>query len=389
MIRPPLFGKDSSPQYTAPRVAAIGTAVFTFIFFICMYFAPGPKPKQKYETVRIVLDTTPIEMEKKGESSASGIPDPAPQKIEDVSAPEGAPADAPEPVKQTVQETPAPAPKKVETPKAEPKSVAKATPKPETKPAPKTEPKPVQKKTETKTVEKQPKYTKRTDNSWETRKSVEDLMAEQAEKRTSKSTTTTQDPWAQFDDSDDFVQTNTVQTQKKVDNKSALSGSSATSTSKTNEKQSTSNSANSSQNVQTKADSSTSSALSGIAKTQFTNKTFVSGNSSVNMKTASSSSGETSVSMNDGSSRTLVKPKEPKINISSEAAKSVSGSPTVKITFTVMADGTVPESSVKITPASLLTEELISDIAWQLSMWRFQPGDGNATASFDFTIKKN
>lgn len=375
MIRPPLFGKDSSPQYTAPRVAAIGTAVFTFIFFICMFFAPVPNNKPKYETVRIVLDTTPIEMEKEGESSASGIPEPAPQKIEDVSAPEGAPADALEPVKQTVQETP----------KAEPKPA----PKPTSKPAPKTEPKPVQKKTETKTVEKQPKYTKRTDNSWETRKSVEDLMAEQAEKRTSKSTTTTQDPWAQFDDSDDFVQTNTVQTQKKVDNKSALSGSSATSTSKTNEKQSTSNSANSSQNVQTKADSSTSSALSGIAKTQFTNKTFVSGNSSVNMKTASSSSGETSVSMNDGSSRTLVKPKEPKINISSEAAKSVSGSPTVKITFTVMADGTVPESSVKITPASLLTEELISDIAWQLSLWRFQPGDGNATASFDFTIKKN
>ena len=375
MIRPPLFGKDSSPQYTAPRVAAIGTAVFTFIFFICMFFAPGPHNKPKYETVRIVLDTTPIEMEKKGESSASGIPEPAPQKIEDVSAPEGAPEAALEPVKQTVQETP----------KAEPKPA----PKPASKPAPKTEPKPVQKKTETKTVEKQPKYTKRTDNSWETRKSVEDLMAEQAEKRTSKSTTTTQDPWAQFDDSDDFVQTNTVQTQKKVDNKSALSGSSATSTSKTNEKQSTSNSANSSQNVQTKADSSTSSALSGIAKTQFTNKTFVSGNSSVNMKTASSSSGETSVSMNDGSSRTLVKPKEPKISISSEAAKSVSGSPTVKITFTVMADGTVPESSVKITPASLLTEELISDIAWQLSMWRFQPGVGNATASFDFTIKKN
>ena len=375
MIRPPLFGKDSSPQYTAPRVAAIGTAVFTFIFFVCMFFAPGPNNKPKYETVRIVLDTTPIEMEKKGESSASGIPEPAPQKIEDVSAPEGAPEAALEPVKQTVQETP----------KAEPKPA----PKPASKPAPKTEPKPVQKKTETKTVEKQPKYTKRTDNSWETRKSVEDLMAEQAEKRTSKSTTTTQDPWAQFDDSDDFVQTNTVQTQKKVDNKSALSGSSATSTSKTNEKQSTSNSANSSQNVQTKADSSTSSALSGIAKTQFTNKTFVSGNSSVNMKTASSSSGETSVSMNDGSSRTLVKPKEPKINISSEAAKSVSGSPTVKITFTVMADGTVPESSVKITPSSLLTEELISDIAWQLSMWRFQPGDGNATASFDFTIKKN
>lgn len=379
MIRPPLFGKDSSPQYTAPRVAAIGTAVFTFIFFIYMIFAPGPDNKPKYETVRIVLDTTPIEMEKKGESSASGIPEPALQKVEEVSAPEPAPVPAPEPVKQTVQETP----------KAEPKPAPKPASKPVPKPAPKTEPKPVQKKTETKPVEKQPQYTKRTDNSWETRKSVEDLMAEQAENRTSKNTATTQDPWAQFDNSEDFVQTNAVQTQKKVDNKSALSGSSATSTSKTTDKQSTSNSANSSQNVQTKADSSTSSALSGIAKTQFTNKTFVSGNSSVNMKTASSSSGETSVSMNDGSSRTLVKPKEPKINISSEAAKSVSGSPTVKITFTVMADGTVPESSVKITPASLLTEDLISDIAWQLSMWRFESGDSNATASFDFTIKKN
>lgn len=382
MIRPPLFGKDSSPQYTAPRVAGMGTAFLTFIFFIFAIFAPGPKQKPKYETVRIVLDTTPVELEKQGESAASGIPEPAPapQKVEEVSAPEPAPVTTPEPVKKAIQEAPAPAPKKVETPKAEPK--------PASKPAPKAEPKPAPKKAEQKPVEKQPEYTKRTDNSWETRKSVEDLMAEQAENRTSKSTPTTSDPWAQFDDSDDFVPTNAVQNQTKIDSKDALGGSSASSTSKTNERKSTSNSSNSDKNVQTNANLSTKESLSGIANTKFTDKTYTSGNSSVNVKTAETSTG-TSISMKDGSSRTLIKPKEPKISISSEAAKSVNGSPTVTISFTVLSDGSVPESSVKIIPASLLTQELIEDIAFQLSTWKFQSGTSNSSASFEFTIKKN
>jgi len=93
--------------------------------------------------------------------------------------------------------------------------------------------------------------------------------------------------------------------------------------------------------------------------------------------------------MTDGTSRTLINPKEPKITISAEDARTINGSPTVTITFTVLADGTVPESSVQIVPRSLLTENLVSNIAWQLSNWRFQPGEAKATASFEFTIKKN
>ena len=61
MIRPPLFGKDSSPHYTAPRLAGAGTGGFCIIFFLFVWFAPAPDSKPKYETVRIVLETTPVE----------------------------------------------------------------------------------------------------------------------------------------------------------------------------------------------------------------------------------------------------------------------------------------------------------------------------------------
>jgi len=386
MIKPPLFGKDSSPQYTAPRVSAIGTAVLTLVFFLCAFIVPAPESKPKYETVRIVLDTTPVlEQEKTTESAASGMPESTPAEA----IIEEAPAPAPEPVKTVEPPAPAPEPvKAVEPPKPAP--VKKTEPAPakkvETK---KAESKPAPKKTESKPKVEEKKYTTRTDtNSWENKKTMEELMAEQAEQRASKSSSTAPvDPFAQFDDEiPSNVQTNTVQTQKKVEN--ALGGSAATATSKTTENKASSTVAETKTN-NTKADSSTSKALGQIGKTSFQKKTFTSGNSSVDMKIASSTSGQSMVEMTDGSSRTLVKPKEPKISIDPESAKSVEGSPTVTISFTVREDGSVPESSVKIIPASLLPENLKSDIAWQLSTWRFEPGTSTAICSFAFTIKKN
>ena len=106
------------------------------------------------------------------------------------------------------------------------------------------------------------------------------------------------------------------------------------------------------------------------------------------MKSEKSPNNDTLVSMQDGSSRTLIKPKKPKINISPEDAKYVDGNPTVTIIFTVMEDGSIPESSIKIRPESLLPSEVSDDIKFQLSNWKFQSGS-RATASFEFTIKKN
>lgn len=355
------------------------TAVFSILFFFVAVITPEPNNKQKYETVRIVLDTTPVEkvLEEPGKPAS----DSASETAETVQEPAPAQPEAiiEEPVTQAAESAPAPEPvKTVEPPKPAP---AKSVEKPVQKPAPKAEPK----KTESKPKVEEKKYTTREFNI---KKSNEELMAELAESRTEK-VSENADPWAQFDDALESVQTTTQQTQKRVDNKSALSGNAASSAEKTNNQQSVSNSTKTEQNVQTKADSSTTGSLKDIASTTYTKKTYTGSNSSVNMKTGTTSSGDTSVSMTDGTSRTLINPKEPKITISAEDARTINGSPTVTITFTVLADGTVPESSVQIVPRSLLTENLVSNIAWQLSNWRFQPGEAKATASFEFTIKKN
>lgn len=364
MIRPPLFGKDSSPQYTAPRLSAMATAALTVIFFLVVIFVPAPKPKQKYETVRIVLDTTPIEqiLKDPGESSGSNE-ESLPANTEEFSIPETS-----TPAEPVVEEAPA-----VEAPKPVVKEsvpqTKKAEPVPEPKASVKTEPK----------VE-EPKFTKRTDTKLY--KSVEDTWNEIADSRTYF--VQDQPDWdSMFDDTPSSTPA-PAQTVQKVTN--ALSGSAASST-KTTDRQSTTESSTL-PSTQTSVDKNTSSALAGISKATYTEKTYSSGSSTLKMKTADTAGG-TSVSMNDGSSRILLKPREPKISIDPEDAESVQGSPTVTISFKVLPNGLVQENSISITPKSLIPEGLFEDIKFQLSNWKFQAGETEATASFAFTIKKN
>lgn len=353
MIKPPLFGKDSSPQYTAPRLSAIVTSALTLLFFIVVILVPAPKPEKKPEPIRIVLDTTPlIELEKEfGETSsatdeiASEAAAPVEEEIVEQTSPAFEPVN-PEPV---IKEPEVPV-KDVEPVKA---------------PEPKVE----------------PKYTKRTDNDWNTRKSVDDLLDFSANKTTDK----TDFDWDSMDFSEGNTSKSNQTVQKKIDSSNALSGSAGTSSSKTSERQSSSQSAES--RTEDKSDSSTSNALKGISKTDYKEKTYSGSNNSVKMKTADTASG-TSVSMNDGTNRILLKPMEPKISIPSDLAKDINGEPTVTITFTVLEDGTVPESYIDINPRSLLTKDVLSEITFQLSTWKFQPGNSKATASFAFTIKK-
>lgn len=364
MIRPPLFGQDSSPQYTAPRLAAIGTSGFTLIFILLVIFVPAPKPKQKFETVRIVLDSTPIEkisMES-GEPSASSSEETASTVIEN-SVLESAPVESP------IPETPAPI---IETPKAiipaEPKPVQKTEPKPESIPKPKVE---------------EPVYTKRPEV--QLKKSVEDLMNEMVEDR--PDFVESEPDWdSMFTDSSNNQTSIQKPVAQRIEN--ALSGSSGSSAKKTDTNISRQSIAETKLNDDSfETDSKTTSKLKDIASTAFQERTYKGNNSSMKMKTGSSSDG-TSISMNDGTSRTLVKPKEPRIQISPDAANSLNQTTTVTIKFTVLADGTVPESSVAFFPSSLLTNDLKADIAFQLSTWHFQPGETNASASFDFTIEK-
>lgn len=371
MIRPPLFGKDSSPQYTAPRLAALITAGITFIFFILVLCIPASVPKQKYETVRIVLDTTPVEIKKEIESSSGHSPETQKADSKTESAQNKTEA-IPEQPSKNIQKTTVQKPAVTSTPKTEPLNK-------ETSSAKATTTKPVETK----------QYTKRTDNSWENRKTLEEQIAEQIENRVSKTVSSNIDPWSQFEDEVYIDQSSPVNQVVQTTVKESLSGSAATASNETTQHIISQTKTGVNSNIQGQADSSLESSLSKIAGTEYSEKTFSSGNSSVKINSASTSEGGTSVSFSDGSSRILLKPKEPKINVSPDQAQNLNSSTTVKITFTVLADGSVPETSVKISPASLLTAELVSDIAWQLSMWKFEKGNSNAIASFDFTIKKN
>lgn len=359
MIHPPLFGIDSSPQYTAPRLAGIGTGIFTLIFSLIVIFVPGPKPKEKYETIRIVLDTTPLQdvFNEPGESSGEMA-----EPFEEISEP-------------VIAETPA----IPETPVTSEEKVVEKTIVTET-------PKQVESPKAAETVKpkvEEPKWTKRTDNDWASRKTMDELLAEQAENRSSSLKDFDE---SAFDFGSNISESQTQTVQKNKTSEPALSGSAAIATKETNDRQATTSTI-SGKLESTVVDENVSNALSGISNTEYKEKTYSNSNSTVKMKTAETSGG-TSVSMNDGTSRLLQKPKVPRISIPSDLADEINQSITVTISFSVLADGSVPESSVQIIPRSLISDELFSDIAFQLSTWKFDSGSSKATASFAFTIEK-
>ncbi len=382
MFKTPLFGKDSSPSYTAPRLSGICTAILCFIFTLIVFIVPPPAKKPKYETVRIVLDTTPVK-KTISEESASSSGSPAIQEetpaVSETPAAQEAPAPAPvkkpEPAVKPVE----PAPKQEVMKKSEPKPAPKKT---ETQAASKPAPAPA--KTEAPKKE-EPKYTKRTDTAL--KKSVEEVMAENQAAKASKSTTASSDPWAQFDDApfEAAEQKTTQNVQKRVEN--ALSGSAATKAEKATQSSSSTESSSSASNVQTSADSGTTSALAKIGDTKFVTRSYSGSNSTSAIKTGSNSSGDVSVEMTDGSSRMLIKPRKPSISISQENAGLIGDNTTVLIYFTVLSDGSVPENSIQISP-KILPSEIVEEIVFQLSYWKFEPGRTNSNASFDFTILK-
>ena len=345
----PLFGKDSSPQYTAPRLSLIVTAVFWLIFFICGIFIK-PSVKQKFDTVQIVLDTIPLEK-------------PVEKEVADKSSTE---------VAKTTSE-PIPAEK---TPKAE-------TPVPSENKKNQDIPTPTATQKKAETSKKTETYTKAP--AYEIKKSVEELMEEQAASKQNKSASV--DPWAQFEDDISETQISTKSVQKRIDNSSALSGNAGTAASTKNSSASTTT--NNTKTDSSSASSSTTSALGKIASTAYSSKSFDGTAESVALvKSSKSSSGKVTVAMDDGSTRALLYPSKPVINISDENAKLIESTKTVKISFKVMAAGNIPRSSVSITPSDLLPVEIQNEIIDQISDWRFETSDNLSSAEFEFTIVK-
>ena len=417
MIRLPLFGKDSSPHRTSLIIAIIATIVLWVIMLVSCIFINPNDDKEEFEVVRIILDSTPVEEEPapqpevQGEAQANTTSEVQPEVQEQnqqlVSAEPPAPVieePAPEPV-QEPEPTPAPvveAPKPVEkTPEkkvTEPKPEPKQEPKPEPK---KPEQKPEQKKPDPKTESK--KETKPAETKTETKpepvpekpvetvhydlvKSAEELWAEQQAAKKNTPKPSWEDMFGDDSDSSDNTSTTTTTPQKVVNTQSTTSGGAAN-VAETQTQRQTSQVQKNTGN-QTTSDS-TSEALKNIGNTQAKqdtgNKPSVDTNTPGN--TPASGTG-IKIQMSDGSKRALREPKSPEIILSKSAQQTVENNTTVTVSFSVQNDGHVLRSSIKFTPASVLSSIIQNEIIDQVSKWVFDPANTSAIASFEYTIKK-
>lgn len=244
----------------------------------------------------------------------------------------------------------------------------------------KTAAKTVEKKVEPKTTEKStPKKEVVKSSPVKYAKSVEDLMEEQFQE---KKTVDDFDWDSMF--SDDFdSNTNVSSETKKITTKNTTSGTAGAVSE--NQKSVVSSSSKSSKSSET-VSGSTSGKLSKISNAEFVGKANISEKTAV--ETSVGSNGKISVKMQDGQSRVLLSPSEPKIYISEDGAKLIESSVTVIIQFTVLESGTVPSGDISITPASLLPSSVRNEIVSQLSKWRFEADDFSALARLEFSIVK-
>ena len=369
----PVFGRDSNPQNTSEFVAIVGTIVFWLIAFIFFIFAKPFSKKPEYKTVQIVLSSTPVAKTEKKESAASSAAAQKAQSTEQKTENKQ--------IKQTTENAAAskpktetkPEPKKItETPK---KAADKPAAKPVEKPAAKAQPK----TTETKKAAA-PAKNPEPAAPVEYAKSVEDLMAEQMS--TPKKSTQSFN-WDDFSDSDDAASLSVNQTQK-VETASTTSGTSAKASNSKNEGVVSQTVKDGS--VSESASSNTTGALSGVRNAKFVGKA---GNSHSSELTAnvSNGNGKNQFAMSDGSSRGLLEPSDPRIDLSEQAANLIDSTITVSIFIEVQPSGNV--TSVDFTPSSILPGLVQSEIRSQIvGKWRFERADFTSMGKFQYTIKK-
>lgn len=357
----PLFGQDSSPQNTSNILALIGTALLWLTFLICAIFIKPSVKKPKYKEVQIVLSSTSVK-EKVKESSAPAQ-----------AASEPLPASSETPVAPANEESTFPVQKSSAPAKTEPAKTQ------DSKPSKTQLTKPVEKKV----AAPSPAPTEPT-----IYKSVEELMAEQM--ATKKSSSSDYDQWAAMEDDFKENTNETSSNQNTIVNNTtpAFEGTAAQTVAKDEPETSSSSSSSSTEKKQI-ASSGTIKALSSIKS-----QTYAGGNAAngieaeTNVKTTNSRSGKVEMVMSNGSSRALLEPSKPVINLSDAASMTIDGSRKVVIQFRVVESGNVPRAEILITPESILSELVRNEIKDQVSKWRFEAADDSATAEFEYKIVK-
>ncbi len=334
--------------------------IFLFFYISALFFAP-----KSYKTIKIRLDA-PQKVEngklKTEDSVQKAQTNPTKGEVSSTALTET----RSNPVSQDLPAAPS-----LPTPSLQSPSQSKtAASKPEaTKSAP------------AKTVE-QPKMVKQT-----LQKSMEELMAEQQSKKSAKK----EFDWSQFDEMEgnssssnsSAIEKNTPQASV---NPNVFSGSAASSDSQSTATSAASSNNRSSANQSTSA--ATSSALAGVVSANRYSSSSGNVSSTVSVNTGSSSDGKVSLEMSDGKTRILLEPSEPKIELSREAAALIDSTKRLTVSFTVMASGNVPVTSVKISP-DILPSLVSNEIREEISRWRFQAASYDGIARFEYTIQKN
>ena len=340
------------------------TCVFYVILLICFALIPVTKQK-KYTEISVQL-SSPVQkqVEKIPENKVE-------QKIE-------------EKIENKIP--PAPTEKVVE------KSVEKQVVKTEQKSVVKTEPKQSEvKKTENVSAKTQP-TTQQVQQKQQTtqvqektepvqtvtkrevvyQKSIEELMAENAQKKKSNAT------W------DDSIFGDEGQSSSYQSSTSSVASNKTSQNSVTNTFEGLAGSSSETQTVQTASESrysensnnsvsaSTSQVLSKISSTKYVAK-----NSSDTI--AYETSGVQT-------SRLLIYPSEPSIVIPESLENKIERTKTVKISFVVTAEGKVNSKTILIEPVGSLIPEIEREIKAQIALWRFESGKSDGQATFNYSI---
>lgn len=391
----PLFGQDSSPQHTSNIMALTGTLAFWLIFFIFMIVIKPKPQKPKFKEIQIVLpqdfstQKNTAKKEEKSENQKEPSKMQEAQKNEVIERPVQNEVQQIQTPQETETVTKAPETKNAVPNKTEPKIVQKTQA--ESKPAKQKAPENTKTKTAPITESKPVPKTESVQNAEpvEYAKSVEELMAEQMTSKKKKK----EFDWDMFEDdlqeenSQDYVQTqktkNPVQTQA-----SSFSGEAGVAAEQ-NVSSIKSESVQKEKNASTqKTSSSTANALAKISNTSFKANTSSGISGQTEVQTEINQDGHVKLKMSNGNTRALLEPLQPVINLSQNAAATIDGSRTVKIRFKVVESGNVPQNEIQITPASILTEIVKSEIIEQISRWRFEAADYIAFAEFDYKIVK-
>lgn len=330
--------------------AGAGTVCVWILIFALLSIVSILPQRKEYKTVRITLESPSAPRpEMSPRQKTAPLPPPVQEK-------------APAPVQETVHPAAsanAPASASAQKPASQPKTAA-----------PKTEalaPEPARQTLQ---------------------KSVEELMAEQmAPRRTEKK----EFDWSAFEDEAVETSSSSVADRQSYGNAEAVEtfqGTAGTLSSGQSDGALSSSSADGRERAQSSVSGSTAAALGDIAATVYSASSGNGVTSSSSVMTRSAPDGKISLYMSDGSARTLIEPSEPVIALSDSAALTIDTTKNLSVRFTVLANGHVDLSSITVSPASIISPLVQSEIARAVASWRFSEDSVSASAVFPYRIEK-